>query len=74
MRPRMPVLNRFERGGGEAVVEYLDSNLKVIRPGSFVRCAVTGEAIPLDQLRYWSVERQEPYVSAEASLKAEGKD
>ena len=44
----MPVLNRFERGGGEAVVEYLDSNHKVIRPGSFVRCAVTGEAIPLD--------------------------
>lgn len=72
MRPRMPVLNRFERGGGEAVVEYLDSNLKVIRPGSFVRCAVTGEAIPLDQLRYWSVERQEPYASPEAVLKRLG--
>ena len=48
MRPRMPVLNRFERGGGEAVVEYLDSNLKVIRPGSFVRCAVTGEALAIE--------------------------
>ena len=68
----MPVLNRFERGGGEAVVEYLDSNLKVIRPGSFVRCAVTGEAIPLDQLRYWSVERQEAYCSPEAVLKRLG--
>ena len=72
MRPRMPVLNRFERGGGEAVVEYLDSNLKVIRPGSVVRCAVTGEAIPLDQLRYWSVERQEAYASPEAVLKRLG--
>jgi hypothetical protein len=72
LRPRMPVLNRFERGGGEAVVEYLDSNLKVIRPGSFVRCAVTGEAIPLDQLRYWSVERQEAYASPEAVLKRLG--
>ena len=72
MRPRMPVLNRFERGGGEAVVEYLDSNLNVIRPGSFVRCAVTGEAIPLDQLRYWSVERQEAYASPEAVLKRLG--
>ncbi len=68
----MPVLNRFERGGGEAVVEYLDSNLKVIRPGSFVRCAVTGEAIPLDQLRYWSVERQEAYASPVAVLKRLG--
>jgi hypothetical protein len=71
-RPRMPVLNRFERGGGEAVVEYLDSNLKVIRPGSFVRCAVTGEAIPLDQVRYWSVERQEAYSSPEAVLRRLG--
>ena len=69
MRPRMSVLNRFERGGGEAVVEYLDSNLKVIRPGSFVRCAVTGEAIPLDQLRYWSVERQEPYANAAVAFR-----
>jgi hypothetical protein len=65
------VLNRFERGG-EAVVEYLDSNLKVIRPGSFVRCAVTGEAIPLDQLRYWNVERQEAYSSPEAVLRRLG--
>ena len=34
-------------------------------------CAVTGARIPLHELRYWSVERQEPYVDAEASLKAE---
>ena len=65
-------MNKLERGGGEAVVEYLDSNLKVIRPGSFVRCAVTGEPIPLDQLRYWSVERQEAYSSPEAVLRRLG--
>ena len=68
----MPVLNRFERGGGEAVVEYLDSNLRLVKPGAFVRCAVTGEAIPLDQLKYWSVEHQEAYVSPEAVLKRLG--
>ena len=68
----MPVLKRLEPGGGEAIVEYLDSNLKVLRPGSFVRCAVTGEPIPLEQLRYWSVERQEPYSSPEAVLKRLG--
>lgn len=62
-------MNRFERGGGEAVVEYLDSNLRVVRPGAFVRCAVTGQPIPLEELRYWSVLRQEAYSSPEAVLK-----
>jgi hypothetical protein len=65
-------MNRMERGGGEASVEYLDSNLRVVRPGAFVRCAVTGEAIPLDQVRYWSVERQEAYASPEAVLERLG--
>ena len=35
----------------------------------FVRCAVTGEPIMLQDLRYWSVELQEAYVSAEVSLR-----
>ena len=61
-------MNRFE-GGGEAVVEYLDSNLRIVKPGAFVRCAVTGERIPLDQLKYWSVEHQEAYASPEAVLR-----
>ena len=62
-------MNRYERaGGGEAQVEYLDSNLRVVRPGAYVRCAVTGRAIPLEDLRYWSVQRQEAYASPEAAL------
>ena len=32
---------------------------------------MTGARIPLHELRYWSVERQEPYVDAAASLEAE---
>ena len=40
-------------------------------PGSYVTCAVTGRRIPLSELRYWSVDRQEAYVDAEASLKRE---
>ena len=67
----MALMNRYE-GGGEAMVEYLDGNLRVVKPGSYVRCAVTGERIPLDQLKYWSVERQEAYVSPEAVLKRLG--
>jgi hypothetical protein len=33
-------------------------------------CAVTGQAIALEELRYWSVAKQEPYASAEASTRA----
>jgi hypothetical protein len=62
------MLNKFERNSGEAVVQYLDSNLRVLKPGAFVRCAVTGVEIPLDELKYWSVERQEAYASPEAVM------
>ena len=44
---------------------------RVLSDGDHVVCAVTGERIPLHELRYWSVERQEPYADAAASLKAE---
>jgi len=71
------VLGRLDRGNtGEAVVAYGDGTMRVVKPGSFVRCAVTGDAIPLDALRYWSVARQEAYVSPEAlmtRLKASGR-
>lgn len=43
---------------------YGPSSFRVLRPGSHVLCAVTGEAIPLPELRYWSAERQEAYASA----------
>jgi len=66
------VLNRFERNlgfKGEAKLRFLDGEVQVVTPGAFVRCAVTGRAIPLDELRYWSVELQEAYVDAATSLK-----
>ncbi len=66
------MMNRFEGPGGrEARIRYLDGDFQVISPGSFVRCAVTGESIPLDELKYWSVARQEAYVSAAVSLRRE---
>ena len=63
------MLGRYERGAsGEAVVEYGDGTMRVVKPGSFVRCAVTGEPIQLEALRYWSALRQEAYASPEAIL------
>lgn len=54
----------------EATIRYLDGDYVVIRPGSFVRCAITGKSIPIDELMYWNVDRQEPYADANAALEA----
>jgi hypothetical protein len=64
-------MNRIDRFGrsGEARLRYLDGEFQVVLPGSFVRCAVTGATIQLDELRYWSVARQEAYADAAAALK-----
>ena len=64
-------MNRFERLfglRGEAKLRYFDGEFQVLTPGDFVRCAVTGEPIALADLRYWSVELQEAYASAEISF------
>jgi hypothetical protein len=53
----------------EAALKYESNNFTVLRHGTFVRCAVTGAAIPLEDLRYWSVDRQEAYASREAALR-----
>lgn len=57
--------------GGEAKIKYLDGDFEVMMPGAFVTCAITGQQITLDNLRYWSVDRQEAYLDAEASMQAE---
>jgi hypothetical protein len=65
-------MNLFEgHGNREAKVRYLDSDFQILMPGSYVVCAITGKQIPLDELRYWSVARQEAYVDVITSLEAE---
>ncbi|WP_066699798.1 DUF2093 domain-containing protein [Sphingobium amiense] len=56
-----------------ARLHYLPYSFRVLQAGDHVLCAVTGQRIALDQLRYWSVARQEAYASAEASTQAERK-
>jgi hypothetical protein len=58
-------------GGKPARIHYLAGTFRLLSEGDHVICAVTGEKIPLHELRYWSVERQEPYANAEASFAAE---
>jgi hypothetical protein len=57
--------------GRIARLHYLPGTFRVLSNGDHVICAVTGVQIPLHELRYRSVERQEPYADAETSLQAE---
>ena len=64
-------MNRFERNigfKGEAKLKYLDGEVQVLTPGDFVRCAVTGVPIPLEELKYWSVDLQEAYATPDVVL------
>jgi len=54
-------MNKYDPGGPEAKLRYGDNDIEIVRQGLFVRCAVSGERIPLDALRYWSVDLQEAY-------------
>ena len=59
--------------GRPARLHYMQGTFRVLSPGDHVLCAVTRKPIPLEALRYWSVERQEAYADAAASVQAEGR-
>ena len=68
-------MNRLERRPPpttEAILEYTDGDFRVVKPGAFVRCAATGVPIPVEELRYWNVDLQEPYAGPEAKLERLG--
>ena len=69
-RQEATILNRISEGGhlGLAEVEYLSGDFRITRPGDYVLCAVTGNRIPLGELRYWSYELQEAFSTADAML------
>lgn len=56
-----------------ARLHYMAYSFRVLQAGDHVLCAVTGQKIALEDLRYWSIARQEPYVSAAASVEADRK-
>ena len=59
-------MNRIERFAPPrlARLHYQDAEYKILQEGEYVVCAVTGQQIPVGELRYWNVERQEAYASA----------
>ena len=53
-----------------ARLHFMANGFRVLTPGDHVPCAVSGERIGLEELRYWSVTRQEAYASAAIALRA----
>ena len=53
----------------EAKLIYGDGNFQVLERGEYVICAVTKKRININELKYWSVNKQEPYFDADSSLK-----
>ena len=65
-------MNAHDRalGGNDiAKLHYGDGDFAVLRAGRYVICAVTGQRVPMEQLRYWSAELQEAYASPAEALK-----
>ena len=62
----MNISERAPVPGSEAALDYGHGEFRMVRPGTFVRCAVTGSPIRIEDLRYWSVDWQEAYASPEA--------
>jgi len=53
-----------------AKLHYMANSFRMLVAGDHVLCAKSGERIELEDLRYWSVLKQEPYASAEVSIRA----
>jgi len=65
-------MNRQDRNfeaDDAAEVKYLDGEFLLLKPGAYVMCAVTGKKIPLEALRYWSVDLQEAYAGPDIAVK-----
>jgi hypothetical protein len=48
-----------------AEIRYDTPDYELLRPGRYVLCAVSGERIAIEALKYWSVAYQEAYRGAE---------
>ncbi len=56
--------------GRLARLHYMANGYRVLTQGDHVLCAVSGERIALDDLRYWSVAHQQAYATAQISTDA----
>lgn len=52
-----------------ATLFYQPNGFRVLTPGKFVTCAISGQPILLEALRYWSVDYQEAYATPDLAAK-----
>ena len=62
-------MDQINRDGGEAKLKFLDGDYEVLETGTYVVCSVTGAQIPIEALRYWSVDLQEAYASPDIATR-----
>ncbi len=60
----------MSQGGKTARLHYMANNFRILVSGDHVICALSGAAIPLENLRYWSVAKQQAYATPELSTRA----
>jgi hypothetical protein len=53
-----------------ARLHYMANGFRVLSPGDHVTCAVSGARIHIEELRYWSVVRQEAYARPDLASEA----
>jgi len=57
-----------------AKLKFLPNNFEIIENGDHVICAISKKKIPLENLNYWNVDKQEAYYSyLEAAIEREKK-
>ncbi len=54
----------------QARLHYGPNGFRMLAQGDHVLCARSGVRIPLEELRYWSVDRQEAYASCALAVEA----
>ena len=58
-----------------AKLKFLPNNFEIIEEGDHVICAISKKKIPLENLNYWNVDKQEAYYShIESSIEREKKN
>jgi hypothetical protein len=60
----------MSQGGKTAKLHYMANGFRILVAGDHVLCAVSKAPIALEQLRYWSVAKQQPYATPEISTRA----
>ena len=59
----------------KAKIKFKANSFDIIEDGDHVVCAVSKKKIPLENLNYWNVKKQEAYFSyVESSIKREEED